>query len=91
VPAPNPAPTPAPKPLPPVFQFKKNLVQNSRGNDVVQLQVRLQKLGFFPLKTKANGIMGPTTVASLKKLQAKYKIKENGLGAKTRALLNSLN
>jgi hypothetical protein len=50
-----------------------------------------KKLGFFPLKTKANGIMGPTTVASLKKLQAKYKIKENGLGAKTRALLNSLN
>ncbi len=83
-------PVPTPRPAAPLFQFRKNLAPNSRGNDVKQLQLRLQKLGYFPLTTRANGVFGPTTNASLKKLQAKYKIKETGLGSKTRTLLNSL-
>ena len=60
-----------------------------KGNDVLQLQLKLQKLGFFPKNIKANGIFGPTTVAALKKFQKANKLAQVGYaGVGTRAALN---
>ncbi len=89
-PVPAPTPKPTPKPTPAVFLFKKDLSSGNVNSDVIQLQLLLQRQGFFPKSVRANGSFGPTTIASLQSLQKKYGVVETGVRAKTRNILNAL-
>jgi hypothetical protein len=74
-----------------IYQFTVNLRFGSRGNDVVELQKALKKLGFFPATQEPTGYFGPLTRTAVIAYQ-----KANGItpavgfvGPLTRASLNS--
>lgn len=68
----------------------RQLARGASGKDVIQLQLKLQTLGFFPGKVVANGVFGPTTFEAVKKFQSANGIKPvNGrVGPLTLATLN---
>ena len=61
--------------------------QGDRGTEVVELQQRLQKLGYF--KSKATGYFGPLTKQALLKFQQSQGLTPDGVaGASTQEYLN---
>jgi hypothetical protein len=80
--------TPTVKPSP-KFLFTKNLVLGSRGAEVINLQQKLQELGFFPKNIKSTGFYGLITYKAVKAFQKANKVEAIGIvGPKTRAKLN---
>jgi len=80
--------TPA-TPATPASNFTKLLRRGSSGNDVKQLQLKLQELGFLSKSIVANGIFGLATEKAVKALQKANKLSQVGFtGPGTRALLN---
>ena len=72
-------------------QFTQNLVFGSRGEDVGNLQKKLQSLGFFPLNREITSYFGNITLQALKDFQKNHNISPIGiLGPQTRAILNAL-
>ena len=73
------------------YVFTSSLSIGSRGNDVVELQCFLQKLGYFSENTLCTGYFGPITHEAVAKFQASKGIESIGIvGPKTRAALNSI-
>lgn len=71
------------------YIFTKALSPGSTGTEVSELQKKLSSLGLYSGPITAT--FGPLTKASVKKLQAKYKLDQIGnVGPGTRNLLNSL-
>lgn len=61
-----------------------------QGNDVLELQKVLQRLGYFPADIDPNGIFGPATERSVKAFQAAERIPQVGrAGPMTRTALNA--
>jgi peptidoglycan hydrolase-like protein with peptidoglycan-binding domain len=52
-----------------------------RGPDVVKIQTRLQKLGFF--KGRVDGYFGKTTQAAVKAAQTRYRLEADGVVGQT--------
>ncbi len=68
-------------------QASAAIKQGDRGTDVVELQQRLQKLGYF--KSKATGYFGPVTKQALLKFQQSQGLTPDGVaGASTQEYLN---
>ena len=61
-----------------LFQFTKQLKPRSTGNDVIQLQTLLKKLGFFTYKEITN-FFGQQTYNALIKFQKANKLKQTGM------------
>ena len=71
------------------FVFQSFLTVGSRGLEVLELQKKLQSLGFFPATVSPNGVYGPTTLASVIAFQKANRIDPLGyVGPATRAALN---
>lgn len=71
------------------FVFQSFLTVGSRGLEVLELQKKLQILGFFPETVSPNGVYGPTTLASVIAFQKANGIDPRGyVGPATRAALN---
>jgi len=71
------------------YIFGTDLPYNSRGEEVKQLQMRLQDLGFMSFSIKTTGLFGPITSGSLKLCQKQNGLKTTGiLDGQTRAVLN---
>lgn len=62
----------------PVLTQTRNLSRGTTGDDVLQVQIKLQTLGFFPKNITPNGVYGPTTQSSVKAYQKKNKISQTG-------------
>jgi len=76
-------------PSAPSFKFTKPLKLGSTGADVLQLQTKLQSLGFY--KGKLDGGFGPITKTAVKAFQKAHKLEQVGsVGPLTRAWLNKL-
>ena len=73
-----------------LFQFTKQLKPRSTGNDVIQLQTLLKKLGFFTYKEITN-FFGQQTYNALIKFQKANKLKQTGVvDNTTRIKLNEI-
>lgn len=71
-------------------KFNRNRGRGERGDDIRELQIRLQQEGVFD--GPFTGFFGPMTQDSLRRLQIKLKINESGvLDIETRAKLNGDN
>ncbi len=69
------------------YPFTMNLSQGMSGTDVMELQNRLAREGFFT--ATATGYYGPVTVASVRAYQSAHGISAVGnVGPQTRAMLN---
>lgn len=65
---------------PSVFKFKKTLKLGSKNNDVLQLQLRLQKEKYLAvLPEKPNGYFGKGTQQALKNYQRNNRLKQTGI------------
>ena len=72
-----------------VFRFTKTLQNNSRGNDVIELQKRLTQEGIY--SGPITGYFGSLTLAAVKNYQKKNGIETVGIvGPKTRNSLNKI-
>lgn len=77
---------------PPVatFKFLINMKLGDKNNDVKELQLRLQKEGFFPKNVTASGTFGNVTKTSVISYQKKFGLSQDGMvGPKTREVLNA--
>ncbi len=64
----------------------RNLSMGSRGNDVSELQTRLQELGYY--SANIDGVFGYQTLYAVRKFQKDYGLKVDGVaGEKTRNAL----
>ena len=72
------------------YTFKKFLSHGNIGQEVKQLQIRLQQLGFMPKNITPNGVFGPATQGAVIKLQKAFKLKPPAgyVGPGTRKVLN---
>lgn len=69
------------------YPFTMNLSEGMSGTDVMELQKRLAREGFFTVT--ATGYYGPVTVASVRAYQSAHGISAVGnVGPQTRARLN---
>jgi len=80
--------TPIITPVQTSYIFTRNLKYNDKGEDVLQLQKILVKLGY--LTATPNGRYGPATISGVKKLQAAHNIKQLGIVGPATKDLNSL-
>lgn len=72
-------------------QFAKTLKQGSRGAEVLKLQKLLGEMDLAFLPEYQTGYYGAKTVAAVKRFQKRNGLEQVGfIGAKTRALLNSI-
>ncbi len=71
--------TPVTPAQPSVPSLSRTLKRNVSGADVKQLQVELQKQGYFPKNIAANSIFGPTTEASVKAFEKAKGLKVDGI------------
>lgn len=62
---------------PPPVQIGRRIQQGSTGEDVVQIQFRLQDLGFDA--GGADGRYGPNTAEAIRQLQRAYGLPEDGI------------
>ena len=70
-----------------VFKFTKPIKLGSKGIEVLELQKKLNSLGFYT--GKIDGLFGATTEKAVKALQKAHKLTQIGsVGPSTRALLN---
>ncbi len=84
------APSPAPTACTASVTFNKQLQAGDEDPQALALQQLLRCLGFFPKTVAPNGVMGPTTVASLKAFQTAKGISATGIiGPLTQAALNA--
>ncbi len=80
---------PVPSTVGSTYIFTSYLKQGAEGDEVLELQKVLQKLGF--LNVAPNGYFGPSTLAAVKKFQASRGLDQLGaVGPGTRLELNSL-
>lgn len=71
------------------YTFTENLSRGSSGEDVRQLQTKLQDLGFLPTTIQPTGVFGPATQQAVRAFQAANGISQAGtVGPATRAALN---
>lgn len=64
------------------YAFTSQVIEHgSMGNDVIELQARLQYIGFY--KGKIDGVFGWGTYWALRNFQKKYGLKVDGLAGKT--------
>jgi|GEM_PF-1549422 len=72
------------------YIFKSLLSLGSKGEEVKQLQIRLQELGYLSGTIKPNGVFGPATKAAVVKLQKDNQLTPavGSVGPKTREVLN---
>lgn len=72
------------------YVFKNLLKYGQRSEEVKQLQLRLQELGYLDENIKVNGIFGPATKAAVIKLQKEYQLTPalGYTGPGTREVLN---
>lgn len=76
-------------PPPSTFVFTKTMKFGDTNNDVKELQLYLQRRGYFPTNTLASGYFGNITKDSVKKFQlAKALVVDGICGPKTLAVLN---
>ena len=75
--------------VPASFIFTRFLSRGSSGAEVLELQKKLQTLGFFPSTITPNGIFGPATQAAVSAFQRSSGIDPLGfVGPATRGVLN---
>ena len=75
----------------PSYFFISFLSLGFEGEEVKQLQIRLQQLGFFPQDIEPNGNFGETTETAVKAFQTANGLDPVGfVGPGTREMLNSL-
>jgi peptidoglycan hydrolase-like protein with peptidoglycan-binding domain len=55
------------------------LVVGSRGENVRQLQIKLNRCGLGPPPLKTDGVFGPLTKAKLIEFQKRYRLKPDGM------------
>lgn len=68
----------------------RNIKSDTKGDDVQELQVRLEAKGYSVGKAGADGICGKDTVAAIKAYQKAHKLTVDGIaGPKTMASLNN--
>ncbi len=71
------------------FVFQSFLTFGSRGLEVLELQKKLQSLGFFPSTITPNGVFGPATQSAVQAFQKANGIDPLGfVGPATRVALN---
>ncbi len=74
----------------PTFKLTLTMKQGDKNNEVKELQMYLQKSGYYPNNISADGIFGAITKASVIKFQkAKGLLADGIVGEKTRAVLNT--
>jgi hypothetical protein len=72
------------------FQFTLNMKFGDKNNDVMELQKRLQILGYYPINSATTGYFGSVTKASVVKYQKAHNLTPDGsVGPLTRRSLNS--
>jgi hypothetical protein len=78
------------------YIFTQTLKLGSTGNEVKQLQIKLQTLGFFPQEIIPTNYFGKITLKALQDFQTDRNITSSGIygygivGPKTRAVLNGI-
>ena len=60
------------------YIFPRYMCLTDSGNDVLNLQIILQNLGYFPSYIAPNGYYGPTTIASVRNFQKAHSIRNTG-------------
>ncbi len=72
------------------YRFARNIKLGTKGNDVLELQKKLRKEGFFTYPTNT-GYFGPVTLRAVRAYQKAHGIDQTGfVGPITRKSLNSL-
>jgi hypothetical protein len=74
------------------YIFNNDLSYGMKNDEVMLLQKKLQRLGFFPTGQECTGYFGGITRQAVKEFQIKYGIEptEGYFGIKTRSVLNGL-